>query len=320
MTSQRIIKIATRSSPLALWQAHAVKTKLEQNGNTCEIVPIESTGDIDLQKPIYELGVTGVFTKQLDIALLENKADIAVHSLKDVPTQPAKGLSIISTLERGPYEDVLLIKDQSILDNKFSTATIATSSLRRRAQWLQHYPNHNLVPIRGNVQTRLRKFKEDDALNGIIFAKAGLERMNLLPSDHVVLDWMLPAPAQGIVGIACRVDDEEIETICRQINNEKSFVEGFVERQFLRTLEGGCSVPISGLAQLTGNEIEFQGAIHNFDGTNFHRIDYVMLKSEWETGGKEAAEKILAQHGAKELMQFIKNKNWNNESPVDQST
>jgi len=283
-------------------------------------VPIESNGDIDLQKPIYELGVTGVFTKQLDIALLENRADIAVHSLKDVPTQPAKGLTIIAALERGPFEDVLLIKDKSILENKFSQATIATSSLRRKSQWLQQYANHTLVPIRGNVQTRLRKFNEDAGLAGIILAKAGLERMDLLPAGHIVLDWMLPAPAQGIVGIACRTEDEATQTICAKINNEKSFIEGFVERQFLRTLQGGCSVPISGLAHLQDNEIEFQGAIHSFDGKNVHRIDYVMLKTEWQTGGQEAAEKILAQHGAKELMQLIKNKNWNNESPVDQST
>jgi hydroxymethylbilane synthase len=320
VTSERIIKIATRSSPLALWQAHAVKARLEQNGHRCEILPIESTGDIDLKKPIYELGVTGVFTKQLDIALLEKQADIAVHSLKDVPTQPAKGLLIVATLERGSYQDVLLIKNKSILDNKFSAATIATSSLRRKAQWLQHYPNHNMVLVRGNVQTRLRKFKEDSQMDGIIFAKAGLERMDLLPADHLVLDWMLPAAAQGIVGIACRVDDDYMQAICRQISHEKSFIEGFVERDFLRALEGGCSVPISGLARLIDNEIEFQGAIHNFEGTNFNRIDYVMLKSEWETGGREAADKILAQHGARELMHLIKSKKPGNEGPVDQST
>lgn len=300
-----------------MWQAHAVKHKLEALGRACEIISVESTGDIDLQKPIYELGITGVFTKQLDAALLDKRADIAVHSLKDVPTQPAKGIIIIATLHRGPCEDVLLIKDKSILENKFSNATIATSSLRRRAQWLQHYPNHNLVPIRGNVQTRLRKFRDDPNLHGIIFAKAGLARMELLPEDHIVLNWMLPAPAQGIVGVACREEDDTIRQVCTQISDESSFLEGSVERQFMRALEGGCSVPVSALARLSGNEIEFQGAIHSFDGKDFHYIDYVMLKEEWVTGGHEAARKILAQPGAPQLMELIRSKKWGHEGIVD---
>src|ERR1043165_484915 len=208
MENKNTVRIATRSSPLALWQANSVKHKLEAIGINCELVLIESTGDQQQTQPLYAMGISGIFTKQLDTALLNNQADIAVHSLKDVPTLLAENLFLAAVLERGAHEDVALVKNESILHKAGQPAVIATSSLRRSAQWLAKYPNHKTVPIRGNVQTRLRKFEEANDIDAIIFAKAGLERLGLLPAYAQVLDWMLPAPAQGTIGIVCRKDDK----------------------------------------------------------------------------------------------------------------
>jgi len=300
-----------------MWQADAVKAKLEALGYTCQVVPIESTGDLQLTQPIYALGISGVFTKQLDAALIDEQADIAVHSLKDVPTQLAKKLFLAATLERGSHEDVAIYKNREILEDNLSEATIATSSLRRRAQWLEKYPKHTTVPVRGNVQTRLKRFEESREMDVIIFAKAGLERLKLLPQNAITLDWMLPAPAQGIVGVVCREHDNEIREICNRINYHESFIAGSVERQFLKTLMGGCSVPISALAEISGNELEFRGAIHAYDGTRHVGIHRVMLLSEWEDAGKVTAEKIMQRDGATQLLEEIRNKDWSNEGTLN---
>ena len=347
-TDQQTLRIATRTSRLALWQAETVKALLERAGHACELVLIESTGDMQLTQPIYAMGISGVFTKQLDIALLDGTADIAVHSLKDVPTQMAQGLTLTATLERGAYQDIAIIKDKKILDPDHGPAVIATSSLRRRAQWLAKYPAHTTAPIRGNVQTRLRKFEENKDMSGVIFAKAGLERLNLLPSDAaakapfgglgaaIVLDWMIPAPAQGIVGIVCRDNDEATKQKCAAINNQESFIAGYIERQFLRTLLGGCSVPISALAVTDGDKIKFKGAMHSFDGSRYFIVEKEFAQSGvlatspleraggevsggevWKEAGQLAAEELLSQAGAKELLEEIKNKKWDAEGTVD---
>ncbi len=315
------IRIATRTSPLALWQANEVKKRLEVHGHSCELVLIESSGDLQLTQPLYAMGISGIFTKQLDIALLNDQADIAVHSLKDVPTILPENLVLASVLERGSFEDVLIIKDANRLEDTNSTVTIATSSLRRSAQWLAKYPNHKTVPIRGNVQTRLKKFAENQELDGIIFAKAGLERVNLLPENAVVLDWMISAPAQGIVGIVCREDDAEMNAVCKEINHEEIFTCANVERQFMRSLQGGCSVPISAYAtaDIENDELNFIGAMHSFDGKEFYEVK---LKSDydlWASAGSDAARLLLEQKGAPELLEYIKNKKWNNESPINEN-
>ena len=292
---------------MALWQANAVKQKLEAIGNACVLVLIESTGDLQLMQPIYAMGITGVFTKQLDIALLKGDADIAVHSLKDVPTMLAEGLTLTAVIERGSPDDVVIVKNKKLLEYTDGTATIASSSLRRKAQWMRKYPNHTIVPVRGNVQTRIRKFEEDKGTDGIIFAKAGLERLNLLTENTVTLHWMLPAPAQGIVGIVSREGDKEMKEICDAINHRKSFIAGSVERQFMNALMAGCSVPVSALVKVTDNELEFEGAMHSFDGKVEFNVHSVMLVSEWENAGKQSAEKLLQQKGATELLMEIRN-------------
>ena len=300
-----------------MWQTELVKARLEAHGHHCEIVAMESTGDMQLTQPIYALGISGVFTRQLDIALLNKQADIAVHSLKDVPTQLAEGLAIAAVLERGPSEDLVILKDKSILDNALSEAVIASGSLRRRGQWLAKYPNHKLVGIRGNVQTRLKKFAESAEMNGVIFAKAGLERLGLIPDNAVVLDWMLPAPAQGTIGIACREEDTEIQEILAAINHQETFIAASVERQFMKTMQGGCSVPISALAEISGSELEFRGAMHSFDGKRVFEVHRVMLVSEWAHAGEVSAKKLLQKPGAGELIEEIRNKKWDEEGAVN---
>ncbi len=217
------LRIGTRDSQLAVWQATLVQTELSLKGISAELVYIKSDGDIDLVTPLYELGVQGIFTKTLDAALLNNRIDIAVHSMKDVPTQLAKGLQQAAVLPRASYKDILVYKgDENVLFDELgfvngewsminnqsltthhSPLTIATSSVRRKAQWLHHYPNHTLDNLRGNVNTRMRKLEESN-WNGAIFAAAGLERIDLRPAHSIDLDWMLPAPSQGAITIACR--------------------------------------------------------------------------------------------------------------------
>ena len=313
------IRIATRTSDLALWQANTVKAALEQKGFQCELVLIESTGDMDLSQPIYSMGITGVFTKQLDAALLNNQADIAVHSLKDVPTVPAEGLIIAAALERGPSEDVLIIKDKSILDSIDYRANIATGSLRRKAQWLAKYPHHLISPIRGNVPTRLRKFHENPEIDGIIFAKAGLERLGLLPKDAIVLDWMLSAPAQGIVGAMCRENDEKSVKALETINDWSALFEGFAERQFLNRLMGGCSVPISAKAEVSESNILFKGAVHSYDGKREAYVEKNFDIAVLELAGKKAAEMLLENEPARKIIEEIRNANLDEKNTGNQN-
>src|SRR5688572_19199786 len=175
------IRIGTRDSQLALWQANFVKDGLKKNNVDSVLVPIQSEGDKDLVSPLYEMGVQGIFTRSLDIALLDGRIDIAVHSMKDVPTKLPNGIMQAAVLERASYADVLVYKNNpDFLSDRNGQAVIATSSIRRKAQWLNRYPNHRLENLRGNVNTRLRKLEEND-WNGAIFAAAGLERINLLP-------------------------------------------------------------------------------------------------------------------------------------------
>src|SRR5580765_5220899 len=252
----KLIRIGTRESQLAVWQATRVKELLAQNGFAAELIYIKSEGDIDLQTPLYEMGVQGIFTKSLDIALLNNKIDIAVHSMKDVPTQLAKGITQAAVLERASYKDLLVYKDSSVVNGQWSMVneapakfealftihnsplTIATISIRRKAQWLNRFPNHNIENLRGNVNTRLKKVEESN-WDGAIFAAAGLERINLRPKDSIELDWMLPAPAQGAIMVVCRQGDDFCLESCASFNDVDTASCTKVERDFLKTLLGG---------------------------------------------------------------------------------
>ncbi|MDB5253811.1 MAG: hemC [Flaviaesturariibacter sp.] len=299
------LRIGTRDSQLAVWQATLVKDQLAEIGVPSELVYIKSEGDIDLVTPLYALGVQGVFTKTLDAALLSNRIDIAVHSMKDVPTQLAQGICQAAVLKRASYRDIFVYKnDASFLDNPGSVATIATSSVRRIAQWLHRYPNHKVEDIRGNVNTRLRKVQEND-WHGAIFAAAGLERINLRPPRSVDLDWMLPAPAQGAIMIVCREGDRFAYDACHASNDPVTALCTRIERDFLRTLMGGCSTPISALAVMDHAQIVFRGNLCSPDGATSLPIEKAVAISEANSLGVIAAQELLQQPSARKLVQEI---------------
>ena len=212
----KIIRIGTRDSELALWQAHTVQKKLNDLGHKTEIIAVKSQGDILLDKPLYELGITGIFTKTLDIAMINGQVDIAVHSMKDVPTALPQGIIQAAVLERANPFDLLVHKGN--LDFLTTTGTIATGSLRRNAEWLHKYPKHQVVNLRGNVNTRLKKLAKND-WNGAVFATAGLERINLKPENYITLDWMIPAPAQGAMVVLAMANDNFTIDAVSQLNH-----------------------------------------------------------------------------------------------------
>ena len=300
----KIIRIGTRDSELALWQAHTVQKKLNDLGHKTEIVAVKSQGDILLDKPLYELGITGIFTKTLDIAMINGQVDIAVHSMKDVPTALPQGIIQAAVLERANPFDILVNKGN--LDFLTGTGTIATGSLRRNAEWLHKYPNHHVVNLRGNVNTRMQKLAENN-WNGAVFAAAGLERINLKPENYITLDWMIPAPAQGAMVVVAMANDNYTIDAVSQLNHIETEICTHIERQFLKTLEGGCTAPIGAYAKYDENKdtIEFKGVLLSIDGTERLMVDKKAPISEWKKLGFHLAQEIL-NAGGTQLMVNIK--------------
>ena len=325
---KNVIRIGTRDSELALWQAHTVEKKLNDLGYTTEIVAVKSEGDILLDKPLYELGITGIFTKTLDIAMINGQVDIAVHSMKDVPTALPIGIVQAAVLERANTLDILVHKGN--LDFLEGSGTIATGSLRRQAQWLNKYPSHKVVDLRGNVNTRLQKLKDND-WSGAVFAAAGLERLGLTPNPSPKesgenpsknnfqiksssfkgfgenLDWMIPAPAQGAMVVVAMADDNFTLDAVSQLNDIETEICTYIERQFLKKLEGGCTAPIGALAKYNEKDdtIDFEGILLSIDGKEKLEIKKTVGISEWKKLGFHAAEEILNNGGTK-LMAEIK--------------
>jgi hydroxymethylbilane synthase len=320
----KVIRIGTRESALAVWQATQVRHLLSQHGFASELVYIKSEGDIDLKTPLYEMGVQGIFTRSLDIALLNNRIDIAVHSMKDVPTQLPKGIVTAAVLPRGSYKDILVYKgevvngqlsmvnepQQSGIHNDersftidHSPLTIATSSIRRIAQWLHRYPHHTIENLRGNVNTRLQKLANSH-WNGAIFAAAGLERIGLRPTTSIELDWMLPAPAQGAIVVVCRGDDTFSFEACRTFNDENTALCTTIERDFLRALLGGCSTPISALATVHNGQLHFEGNILSLDGKEKASIEKTVHIQD-STGLGAIAAAALLQNGGQSIADRI---------------
>jgi hydroxymethylbilane synthase len=302
--AQKVIRIGTRDSELALWQAHTVEKKLNDLGYKTEIIAVKSQGDIILDKPLYELGITGIFTKTLDIAMINGQVDIAVHSMKDVPTALPIGIVQAAVLERANTLDILVHKGN--LDFLESNGTIATGSLRRQAMWLNKYPNHTVVDLRGNVNTRMQKLQESD-WSGAVFAAAGLERINIKPTDFINLDWMTPAPAQGAMVILAMQNDEFTLDAVSQLNDVETEICTYIERQFLKILEGGCTAPIGALATYCEQEdtFTFKGVLLSIDGKQKLEIEKIVDVSEWKKLGFHSAKEILDNGGA-ELMKTIK--------------
>lgn len=320
------LRIGTRDSQLAVWQATLVLKELRQRGVDAELVYIKSDGDIDLVTPLYELGVQGIFTKTLDAALLSNRIDIAVHSMKDVPTQLAKGLQQAAVLPRASYKDILVYKgDQDVIleslgyvngrwlqMNKekhpathYPPITIATSSVRRKAQWLNRYPDHLLNNLRGNVNTRLRKLEESH-WTGAIFAGAGLERIGLRPENSIDLDWMLPAPSQGAIMIACREKDTASFDAVYPLNDAHTAICTRIEKDFLRVLMGGCTTPISALAVINNDKLLFRGNILSLDGKEKAEIESELPLSKAEGLGERSARTLL-ENGGEKIIESIRN-------------
>jgi hydroxymethylbilane synthase len=304
---QKVLRIGTRDSQLAIWQATLVQNRLNDAGFPSELHFIKSEGDIDTVTPLYALGVQGIFTKTLDAALLSKRIDIAVHSMKDVPTVLARGIRQAAVLKRASYKDIFVYKeDSSFLADNESVATIATSSIRRIAQWLNRYPNHSFENLRGNVNTRLRKVTESH-WQGAIFAAAGVERIGVRPSNSIDLDWMLPAPAQGAIMVVCRGDEDEVLQSCLSFNDEHTALCTKIERDFLRTLLGGCSTPISALASIHNDEIVFQGNICSPDGREKREIQRTIPIDYKGAPGVLFANEILAA-GAHTIVERIRKK------------
>ncbi len=300
--AQKCIRIGTRDSELALWQAHTVEKKLNDLGYKTEIIAVKSQGDIILNQPLYELGITGIFTKTLDIAMINGDVDIAVHSMKDVPTALPNGIIQAAVLERASTLDILVHKGD--LDFLVGKGCIATGSLRRQAQWWNKYPKHTVVDLRGNVNTRMQKLQESH-WNGAVFAAAGLERIGLKPTDFINLDWMIPAPAQGAMVVVAMANDELTRQALTELNDIDTEVCTHIERQFLKTLEGGCTAPIGALATFIEDDIHFKGVLLSIDGKQKMEIEKTVPMQEWKKLGYHSAIEIL-ENGGVELMKMIK--------------
>jgi hydroxymethylbilane synthase len=298
----KTIRIGTRDSELALWQAHTVQNRLEDLGHKTEIIAVKSQGDIILDKPLYELGITGIFTKTLDIAMLNGQVDIAVHSMKDVPTALPQGIVQAAVLERANVLDILVHKGNlAFLE---AEGIVATGSLRRQAQWWHRYPNHTVVDLRGNVNTRMQKLNDSD-WNGAVFAAAGLERINIKPENFINLDWMIPAPAQGAMIVVAMGNDNYCLDAVSELNDVETEVCTHIERQFLKTLEGGCTAPIGAIARIIEDDIEFKGVLLSLDGTQKVLVEKFVPIQEWKKLGYYAAQEII-QNGGQEIMEALR--------------
>lgn len=304
---QKVLRIGTRDSQLAVWQATLVQGLLKDAGVASELVYMKSEGDVDTVTPLYALGVTGVFTKTLDAALLNNRIDIAVHSMKDVPVQLAQGIRQAAVLKRASHKDIFVYKNGiDFLDDFNSQAIIATGSVRRIAQWLNRYPNHKMENLRGNVNTRLRKVEENN-WNGAVFAAAGLERIHLRPEKSVDLDWMLPAPAQGAIMVVCREEDDFALESCQSFNDEATALCVKIERDFLSALMGECSTPISALAEVKDNEVFFRGNIVSPEGKQKIEVEKTSELADAVNLGMTAGKEILLK-GGQPIVDRIRNK------------
>jgi hydroxymethylbilane synthase len=292
------LRIGTRGSRLALWQANHIAASLRHHarGRSIELVEIQTAGDQVRDVPLAVIGGQGVFTKEIQRAVLAGTVDVAVHSLKDLPTLSVEGLVLSAVPPRGPAGDVFVSRRHRAFDQLPSGAVIATSSLRRRAQALHRRPDLRMVDIRGNVETRLRKLDEQ-ALDGLILAQAGLERLGLADAITEILDpsWMLPAVGQGALGLECRADDQATRSLVQQINDGPTRQAVLAERAFLRALQGGCQVPIGAAATVNDGTLMLRGAVLPEDGSQ--RIEGtlqgVVGDAEWM--GQTLATQLLAK-------------------------
>lgn len=307
---QKLI-IGTRSSELALWQANFVKNEIEKKNKnlSVELKLIKTKGDKILNVALSSIGDKGLFTKELEVALLNNEIDIAVHSLKDLQTEIPKGLKIAAISKRHNAEDVIIARKKNVtLENLRENAVVATGSLRRRAQILHLRPDIQIVELRGNVPTRIDKFLSSN-WDAIILARAGVERLKLSKyiSSIIPREILLPAVGQGALGIEINAYNKFAEEVVSSINDEKTFYEVSAERAFLKALEGGCQVPIAAFGELRNNGLYFEGLVASVDGSILIRSKIKGRKTECEKLGVSLAKSLL-KAGAKNILKEIYNK------------
>ena len=301
-----LIRIATRRSPLALWQAEYVSAELQRldPNVTTELVKIVTKGDKILDVPLAQVGGKGLFTKEIDEALLDGRADIAVHSMKDVPTQLPEGTSIRAHPKREDPRDAIATITGGDMDTLPAGAKIGTSSLRRIAQLKEKYPSFEFISIRGNIQTRLSKLGEE--VDAVILAAAGVCRMGMADKMHQFIDTetMLPAVAQGTLGIQTRDADDEINALIDQLNDTDTVDRTRAERAFLARLEGGCQVPIAAYATLDGDSLHLKGLVGAVDGSIVISREITGSRSDGESLGIKLADEIL-DAGARPILEAL---------------
>jgi len=293
------IRIATRKSRLALWQAEHVAQLIKRLEPTIEVelVKVTTKGDKILDAPLAKIGGKGLFTKEIDAAVLEGRADCAVHSMKDVPTELPQGIVIAAIPEREEAGDVVATVTGKGLESLAEGARVGTSSLRRTAQLRKHYPHLSFVPLRGNVETRLGKLGRE--VEAVVLAAAGVKRLGLWHRVHARLDpeTILPAVGQGALAIATREDDERMRALLARLDHAPSRACVEAERAFLHRLEGGCQAPIAAYATLCGNTIQLRGMVGELDGSTLIRREQSGDRTNPQALGEALANEVLAAGG-----------------------
>lgn len=306
--SMKKIRIGTRGSRLALVQSEQVRDHLrgKHPDIEIEIIPIKTTGDKILDAPLSKIGDKGLFTKEIEKELLSGTIDMAVHSMKDMPTELPDGLTIGAVTKRLDPGDVFISRNGRRLRDLKMGDTIATSSLRRRAQVLAHIPGLRVVDIRGNVQSRLKKMQADPSIQGIILARAGLERLGILDiaTETVSEQILLPAVGQASLAIEIRADDQAVQSIVDSLNDRDSNVAISCERSFLATLGGGCQVPIAGRARVSDGSVTLEGMVASLDGTRLYRSNASGPVSNSSVIAEGLARRLL-DDGAREILEQI---------------
>ena len=292
------IRIATRKSPLALWQANFVKQNLllAHKDLTVELIPMVTQGDIILDSPLSKIGGKGLFVKQLEQAILNNEADIAVHSIKDIPAQFPEGLMLAAICQRDEVRDAFVANKYASLNDLPEGAIVGTSSLRRQCQLRSHFPHLIIKDLRGNVGTRLNKL-DDGQYDAIILASVGLKRLSLEHriTQYIGTDLMLPAVGQGAIGIESRTDDKQILDIISVLDDKKSRACIQAERAMNNALQGGCQVPIAGYCRLNNDELTLQGLVGRVDGSKIIKQQITGFINEAESLGEKLAKQLLNQ-------------------------
>jgi hydroxymethylbilane synthase len=301
--AKRPLLIGTRGSPLALWQArHVCALLLSAHGLTdgdVELAIITTSGDRIKDRPLREFGGKGLFTKEIDEALLASKVDLAVHSMKDLPTDLPSKIIIGAVLPRGDVRDAFISSHAKSLAELPEGAVVGTSSLRRQAQILRARPDLRVMDLRGNVETRLHKIEQGEA-DATVLALAGLERLGLASHAAAVLstEEMLPAVAQGAIGVACRADDKSTIALLAPLNDATTAACVTCERSFLATLEGSCKTPIAGLAEMADGTMRFRGLVLKPDGSAWHGAELAAAAAAAaESIGRDVGRELLARAG-----------------------